>query len=497
MTPLRHRNKIEIASLFFIFILFFPISAFAKVDDPCIAEDGCEANERCELTVTPEDTPCLAHEQCQQVHGAQAKCILPEDCDDPLSCPQLRKCVIVEGTCQIAATPATVNTGGPLEVKKPDLQIDIPSLTAFADVSTQKDENGSEFATFPWIGQYIKAIYLYFLGIAGLIAVIMLIHAGFEWMASGGNTKTVEKAKTRMRNVSIGAVILFGSYTILNVINPDLVKFKGIRIQILKRVPIEFEEILDDNLGSGGNPISGLLGEFDQAAGGSQPCTPEAANLVAQKLHDIQICVGPCHCAYTASHFLNYIGCTNIYNGNASGLALALEQSGWIAQKLTSSNPPLGLLFQPGHVGVSLGGGQQFQSGGGNWFKKAKGAGNCPAKFDEVQGDECSYCGKILDQSPQSKRFGGAKFGGIGGAGDCRSNQGWAKGKVSQSNFKIVISPPGQAIIASTVKDRCKNKKGEVKDRQMSQALCEAFEGTWLGPGAQSADAYEGAVYGP
>src|SRR3989344_5444057 len=487
------RFKKIIISLSVPFLLF-PISIFATPGDPCAVNEACGQGETCKTETIPEDTPCIAHEQCQQVHGPQAKCLLSaDDCADPASCPELHTCVTVEGTCQsVVATPSTVNvnTGDTLDVKKPDLKINIPSLTNFADVAVQKDEHGSEFAVFPWIGQYVNAIYLYLLGIVGLVTVIIFMHAGLEWMTSGGNATSVAHAKGRMRNAAIGMAILFGSYTILYLITPEFVTSKGIRIKILKRVPLEFEEILNDELGGeGGNPIAGILGPFNQAAGGAPACSKEAAQQVAQKLHDIQICVGPCHCAYSASHFLNYIGCTAIYNGNAGGLALALEQSGWITQKLTSSNvdsAPLGLLFQPGHVGVSLGGGQQFQSGGGKWFAHAKGAGSCPAKFDQIQGDECSYCSKILAESPQSKRFGGAQFGGVGGADSCRSNQGWAKGKVSESNFRIVISPPGHAIIAEPIKDRCKNKKGEIKEQHMSQSLCEALEGTWLGPGAQS-----------
>ena len=90
------------------------------------------------------------------------------------------------------------------------------------------------------VGKYIKIVYLFGLGIAGLVAVIMFIHAGLQWMVSGGNSHSIEAAKTRIRNVAIGMALLFGSYTILSAINPDLVKMRVPRAHLIRNVALEF-----------------------------------------------------------------------------------------------------------------------------------------------------------------------------------------------------------------------------------------------------------------
>lgn len=222
-------------------ILGFPISAYAAVGAQCVADAGCDqrAGEYCNLQVIlRSNTECTVEEagRCRTaLVDARATCL-----DNA--------CVILNGTCAplLSKTESGLaGTGEKIPTQKPELQVAIPTLGAFSEVEVAEDAEGKAFALFPWIGEYIKAIYLYLVGIAGLIATLVLIHAGFEWMASGGNAHAVESAKKRIQNASIGLVILFGSYTILNVINPDLVKFESLTIRIIKGIPLDFEEALD------------------------------------------------------------------------------------------------------------------------------------------------------------------------------------------------------------------------------------------------------------
>ncbi len=81
-------------------------------------------------------------------------------------------------------------------------------------------------AEFLHVGDYILTVYKYSLGIASILAVIMIIAAGIQWLTSGGNSDGITKAKTRITGAFIGLFILFSSYFILNAINPALINLR-------------------------------------------------------------------------------------------------------------------------------------------------------------------------------------------------------------------------------------------------------------------------------
>lgn len=64
--------------------------------------------------------------------------------------------------------------------------------------------------------QKIAAIINIALGFVALIAVIMIIYAGFKWITAGGNEETVKEARGNIRNAVIGIVVIMLSYAIIN-----------------------------------------------------------------------------------------------------------------------------------------------------------------------------------------------------------------------------------------------------------------------------------------
>lgn len=79
---------------------------------------------------------------------------------------------------------------------------------------------------FLHLGDFIKYMYRYAIIVAGVLAVIMIIVAGFQWTASGGNSETIISAKKRITNAIIGLLLVVFSYTILNTLNPALVNLR-------------------------------------------------------------------------------------------------------------------------------------------------------------------------------------------------------------------------------------------------------------------------------
>lgn len=65
------------------------------------------------------------------------------------------------------------------------------------------------------------------LSFMGIILVVLMVRAGYRWMASAGNEDMVTEAKTSIRNAAIGLLIIFFAYS--------FVWFLGRRIQTSTR----------------------------------------------------------------------------------------------------------------------------------------------------------------------------------------------------------------------------------------------------------------------
>ena len=53
------------------------------------------------------------------------------------------------------------------------------------------------------------------LSFLGIIFLILILISGFQWMTAQGNEDAVKKAKSRIKNATIGSVIIVSSYSIV------------------------------------------------------------------------------------------------------------------------------------------------------------------------------------------------------------------------------------------------------------------------------------------
>jgi len=88
------------------------------------------------------------------------------------------------------------------------------------------------------MGKFAKQLYIYLLGLSGIVAVLVLILAGFQWVMAGGNQNKIGEAKQRIINAITGLVLLSCSYLILYTINPKLVEIKTIEIKKVKPIAV-------------------------------------------------------------------------------------------------------------------------------------------------------------------------------------------------------------------------------------------------------------------
>jgi len=82
---------------------------------------------------------------------------------------------------------------------------------------------GSNVSLEIMIGKAIQV----FLGLLGVIFLVITIWAGFQWMTAGGNTKKVDEAKAWLFNGVIGLIIVMSAYAISSYVVSTLVNNLG------------------------------------------------------------------------------------------------------------------------------------------------------------------------------------------------------------------------------------------------------------------------------
>ncbi|MEK7631602.1 MAG: hypothetical protein AAB445_01880 [Patescibacteria group bacterium] len=64
--------------------------------------------------------------------------------------------------------------------------------------------------------QTVVNIIQWFLGLLGLVAIVMILYGGFTWMTAGGNEDKVDTAKQIISAASVGLVIILISWAIVS-----------------------------------------------------------------------------------------------------------------------------------------------------------------------------------------------------------------------------------------------------------------------------------------
>ena len=123
-----------------------------------------------------------------------------------------------------------------LSVPVPTVQLRTPQFLTIGD---------QKFIDIPWIADYIAGAYQYGVGIGAVIAVVMMMIGGFQYVMAGGDTSRVMKAKERISDAVLGLSILLGSFLILNTLSPDLVSLPAIRVLTIRKVSFSPEEQYD------------------------------------------------------------------------------------------------------------------------------------------------------------------------------------------------------------------------------------------------------------
>lgn len=135
---------------------------------------------------------------------------------------------------------------------------------------------GGELRTFDptgdnKVGAYLNLMIKLFIGICAVLAVIMIVMGGIQYMTSE-LISSKEAGKERIRNAIFGLLLALGAYTLLFTINPDLLNTD---LKSLENVTVEvtLEEQIKSYSGQGTcEPItSGLCSPLNLASAGFIP----------------------------------------------------------------------------------------------------------------------------------------------------------------------------------------------------------------------------------
>lgn len=115
-------------------------------------------------------------------------------------------CLTGEGQCYAPSTPVT-------------LGVVIEDMTTAQDLPT-----------------YVNAVYDWVVPAAALVAVVLIMIGGLQYVIARGDPKALGKAKSRITHAVEGIILLLCSYAILNLIDPGLVTLETLRLPQVRRV---------------------------------------------------------------------------------------------------------------------------------------------------------------------------------------------------------------------------------------------------------------------
>ena len=189
---------------------------------------------------------------------------------------------IAPGTLFLPTVFAQNADGNEINFITPDTNIDIPGVSFTTDETLLKqgttEADGRTFIQIPFLGEYLAGLYRYAVGVAGTVAVIMIVVAGFQWATSGGSPDVIGSAKDRITNAITGLLLILCSYALLYAINPELVRFRALSIPYISPGSVEFFD--KGSIDEPGTPPPSIIpGRTPASSGGRGTAWPVCDNL--------------------------------------------------------------------------------------------------------------------------------------------------------------------------------------------------------------------------
>ncbi|MBI5037331.1 MAG: lytic transglycosylase domain-containing protein [Candidatus Kerfeldbacteria bacterium] len=226
----------------------------------------CDQISTCRQRPTATVRCCV----CPPHEGIEGQCFVVKP-DEPQGCAATvcnasgEVCTEIDQCIQWRGETQTTPEDNPRRLVSFIPQVSIPFSSIF-------NEGRTVVITGATLGEYIIALYVFLVSVAGILSTVFVMYGGFRYIISFGNQSQIQSAKETISSALIGLLIAVASYTILLTINPNLVKFDGIKIE--RQFPIrEFEIKETPEKTSSGFAVTANTSTFDNCL------TAEAANI--------------------------------------------------------------------------------------------------------------------------------------------------------------------------------------------------------------------------
>ena len=191
----------------------------------------------------------------------------------------------VKDKIKCAWAPKAAGTSGkpldkipPAPIATPKLHIPIPGLQ-FSKVTADEDDKGVDI---PWLAEYATAAYNYLIGVGIIIAIIIMMIGGIQWMTAGGSGR-VEQAKEKINRATFGLALLLGSYFILTIINPEILSLQVLDIIVVDREEAEMQAEFNSRGSS-----AGVVGGTAESSGSNKPSVVGGAKMNSGPRNKVQ-----------------------------------------------------------------------------------------------------------------------------------------------------------------------------------------------------------------
>ncbi|PIR47300.1 hypothetical protein COV06_04435 [Candidatus Uhrbacteria bacterium CG10_big_fil_rev_8_21_14_0_10_50_16] len=128
----------------------------------------------------------------------------------------------------------------PVPVYEPVFQVPIPGFDFKGSVlitgDAAQDDCDPHHVCVTTIGRYINAVFRYGLGAGIIFTIVLIMIGGVEWMI-GSTVGGITRAQARIKNASIGLLLLLTATVFLTFINPFITAMNSLSIDTVKKVP--------------------------------------------------------------------------------------------------------------------------------------------------------------------------------------------------------------------------------------------------------------------
>lgn len=174
---------------------------------------------------------------------------------------------------------------------EPKLNVQVPELTfsktLFGPCSYDPSQKCVQSST---LGDYINALYKFLLNGSILIAIVMIMIGGLQYVLGAASEAQVNKGKERMTNAVTGLVLLLCVFLILKNVNPQLVSLKMVQLQNIPEEGLGNNEVTDLSDANASYPpviiTAGQLPKFKQ-------CGSEWKNIPYKGVNGATVICGP------------------------------------------------------------------------------------------------------------------------------------------------------------------------------------------------------------